>query len=140
MENKELNVKKDSVFAKKSFLIRKIEKLKETFITNDSIEHILEENKEVTITRDKVFNHFTNNVRMTIISLQEMEIAASKFTNVIKIVARNLFGEQINDLPSASTSSNISDEAHFLLKLQTTEQILQSPTVTLHTDGTNKQK
>ena len=56
-----------------------------------------------------------------------------------RVVSRNLFGQKLN-IPSASTAENISDKAHVLSKVHATEKVLYSSGVTLHTDGTSRQK
>lgn len=77
----------------------------------------MEESKKVVrVNRDSFCNRFNDNVRMTIIGLQEAGISASKCPTVIDTVGPNLFEEKLGDLPSISTSANISDESHFISK------------------------
>ena len=55
------------------------------------------------------------------------------------IIGHNLFEEKLDDLPSISTSANISDEFHFISKIHATKKIPQSQSVTHHINGTSWQ-
>ncbi|GFS25408.1 hypothetical protein ElyMa_001686900 [Elysia marginata] len=66
-------------------------------------------------------------------------IAASKCSEVIQIVSKNMFGRTL-DLPHRTTADLIVEEARALAKLHVAECLKESSNATLHSDGTSRQK
>ena len=81
MKEKQVKLKAEKIALQKTSLLkRKCKKLrkKKTSIDKEAVQQILEENKkEVRITRGSFCNRFNDNVRMTIINLQEVGISAT---------------------------------------------------------------
>ena len=70
----------------------------------------------------------------------ELDVPTSKCSAVIETVSRWLFNKDISkeDLPSASTATNIVDRAHVLSKYQVAESMVTSEKWDLHGDGTSR--
>ncbi|GFN90859.1 hypothetical protein PoB_001736500 [Plakobranchus ocellatus] len=88
-------------------------------------------------------NRYSSNVRKTVLALQgEGNVAASKCSTVLKIVAKHLFNKPIaeSDLPSTQTCLNTASEGQALSKMQIASEILHSNNVVLHTDAISRDK
>ena len=85
---------------------------------------------------------FNDNIRLCMLELLGLEVAAHTIAEVIKVVGRHVFNKIVsnNCLPSSSTIINISDEGQYLAKLF----IADKTNVTNHfgssKDGTSRQK
>ena len=88
-------------------------------------------------------NQFTDDIRTAMVCLQlqgEGNVAASKCSAVVRIVARHLFKQSLSskDLPCTQSILNTADEGHVSSKMQAAEAILENESFTLHTDGTSR--
>lgn len=106
----------------------------------DKLNIELLEKKNVELRIKEEGNRYNDNVRKTVLSLKEANIPSRRCSEVIKIVASNLFEHEFDkqDLPSHQTVLNICDEGHVLARVQVADQMLASDNVTLHTDGTSR--
>ncbi|RUS74049.1 hypothetical protein EGW08_018198 [Elysia chlorotica] len=90
-------------------------------------------------TRTATRRSFSDELRMTVMALQASGVASSKIPTVIDIVSKTLF-EQTLDIPHRTTANRIIEESNAMAKLHISECLRDNTNVTLHTDGTSRQK
>ena len=81
---------------------------------------------------------FSEQMRICVIELLSLEVALDK----IKVVSQHIFTTRFrgNMLPTHTTCANIADEAQYLVKLYTAEQIESAEHYGWNKDGTTKKK
>ena len=86
------------------------------------------------------YNQLSDDMQKTIMSLKgDAGVSTSKYPQVIDIVSKNLFHQTL-DSPHWTTANKIAEEAHAVAKIHVAEALLENKTVTLHSDGTSREK
>ncbi|KAK3770779.1 hypothetical protein RRG08_036381 [Elysia crispata] len=122
---------------KKQILLKELEE-KDGLIAE--LQDILAQESQIIRTRTGRYNQLSDDMRKTIMSLEgDAGVSASKCPQVIDIVSKNLFHQTL-DLPHWTTANKIVEEAHAVAKIHVAEALLENKNVTLHSDGTSREK
>ena len=107
----------------------------------NNLEILQEEMKDKYSTRNED-GSFVNNMRLCVIELAGLEVAAEKVTPVIQTVSKHLFDHEfdIKELPTRTSVQSMIDEGHFLAKTFISNQIESTQSWGLSRDGTTRKK
>ena len=139
LKKDKLSLQKDCLrlSKKKQILLKELEE-KGGLIAE--LQDILAHESQIIRARSGLYNQLSDDMQKTIMSLEgDAGVSADKCPQVIDIVSMNLFHQTLN-LPHWTTANKIVEEVHAVAKIHVAEALIENKNVTLHSNGTSREK